>query len=170
MRAQSCFAGARLAALLAVLLIGLESAALAADAALGGTFDGLSGLWSGNGTITYASGTKERLSCRVQYVLANPDKLHQTLKCAAASYDFQINAIFDNANGNISGVWSEVVHNVSGTLTGTAKTGRIVGNLSGPGFIAQVVVITRGNVQQVTIEAALQDIRSVAVDLRKTSR
>ena len=59
----------------------------------GGPFVGLQGVWGGNGTVTYASGTKERLRCRVQYITAdNEDSLSQALRCASDSYKFQINA------------------------------------------------------------------------------
>ncbi len=139
----------------------------AADAA--GPFDGLSGLWSGSGTVTYASGTKERLRCRVQYVQSNVDNLQQALRCASDSYKFEINAYFDHVNGKIAGTWAELTMDVRGTIDGTVDGGVIKGDLDGPGFVAQLIVNTRGDRQHVTIEANLQEIRAVDIEVRKTA-
>jgi hypothetical protein len=97
-------------------------------AAAAGPFDGLAGIWSGAGTVTYATGTQERLSCRVQYVQSNPNNLQQALRCASDSYNFQINANFDSANGRLSGSWSERFLNVAGSVSGTVASGRISGD------------------------------------------
>jgi hypothetical protein len=151
------------------LLVWAAFAALApAPAAAAGPFDGLSGSWSGDGTVTYASGTKERLRCRVQYVQKNEDNLQQALRCASDSYKFEINAYFDNVNGRIVGTWSELVQNVRGTVTGTVRGGRIEGLLDGPGFSAQLVVVTRGDRQTVNIATELEEIREVAIEVRKS--
>jgi hypothetical protein len=138
-------------------------------AAAAGPFDGLTGSWTGDGTVTYATGTKERLSCRAQYVQDNPNNLQQTLRCASDSYNFQINAQFNSANGRLSGSWSEKFLNVAGSVTGTVNNGRISGDLKGPTFVAQLSVVTRGTQQQVSIQAAIEHIRAVSVDMRKTN-
>jgi hypothetical protein len=144
-------------------LLGVSAAAVSSAASSGGPFDGLEGSWGGNGTVTYASGTKERLRCRVQYTQANPDNLQQALRCASDSYKFQINAFFQHSGGNLSGRWDEKVLNIKGTLTGTATSGHIVGQLHGPGFLASVRVDTTGDRQSVTISSADQDIRLVNI-------
>lgn len=159
--------GVRLAAVLAMTLLGAGAGAPAAAAALTGPFEGLPGVWAGVGTVTYASGTKERLRCRVQYVQNDPNNLQQALRCASDSYKFQINAYFDHANGKIAGIWSEVTQDIRGTLTGSAEAGHIIGALQGPGFVAEIDVTTRGNRQRVKIEAELQEIRSVDIEVRK---
>jgi hypothetical protein len=156
---RSLFAAAGLAGLLAF-------AGAAAPSA--GPFEGLEGLWGGSGTVTYASGTKERLRCRVQYVIAqNIDTLSQALRCASDSYNFQINALYVHQNGTITGNWDEKYLEISGTITGRASAGLISGNLHGPGFLASVVVDTNGNSQTVRIAAEDQEIREVAVVVRK---
>jgi hypothetical protein len=139
-------------------------------AAAAGPFEGLEGLWGGSGTVTYSSGTKERLRCRVQYVIApTPDSLSQALRCASDSYNFQINALYLNQNGTITGVWDEKYLEISGTITGQASAGIITGNLHGPGFLAKVLVNTNGNSQIVRIGAEGQEIEEVAVEVRKVA-
>lgn len=145
-------------------------AATATVASAGGPFDGLEGLWGGNGTVTYSSGTKERLRCRVQYVLVpSSDSISQALRCASDSYNFQINALYVHQNGAITGVWDEKYLEISGTLTGTARAGLISGNLHGPGFLADYEVSTVGNSQTVRIAAEGQEIQEVAVEVRKAA-
>jgi hypothetical protein len=138
-------------------------------AAAAGPFDGLVGIWTGSGTVTYATGTQERLSCRVQYVQSNPNNLQQALRCASDSYNFQINANFDSANGRLTGRWSEKFLNVAGSVSGTVTSGRINGDLKGPNFVAQLSVVTRGNRQQVNIQAAIEHIRAVSIEMQKTN-
>jgi hypothetical protein len=139
-------------------------------AAAAGPFDGLEGFWNGSGVVTYASGTKEKLRCRVQYILGGSNRLQQALRCASDSYKFQINASFVHNGGSVSGHWDELSMNISGSITGTATAGHINGDLHGPGFLASVSVDTDGDKQSVTIAAADQDIRQVAIEVRKSKR
>ena len=143
---------------------------LASGAAATAPFNGISGVWGGNGTVTYASGTKERLRCRVQYFQSNDDNLQQALRCASDSYNFQINAFFQHDNGVIRGRWEELVLKISGTVSGTATAGRIEGTLHGSGFSAGLTVTTVGNRQNVTIVTPDQDIRRVDIEVRRAVR
>jgi hypothetical protein len=152
--------------------IAIASAALATPVtvvAAAGPFDGLAGIWTGAGMVTYATGTQERLSCRVQYVQSSPNNLQQALRCASDSYNFQINANFDSAGGRLTGRWSEKFLNVAGSVSGTVANGRISGDLRGPNFVAQLSVVTRGNRQQVNIQAAIEQIRAVSIEMQKTN-
>lgn len=153
------------AAILAVL--GLMATVDVASAA--GPFDGLQGVWGGTGVVTYSSGTRERLRCRVQYITAESNSLSQALRCASDSYNFQINAIYIHNNGAITGRWDEKYLNISGTISGNLTDGHIAGNLHGPGFLASVDVNTTGAAQTVTIAAEGQEIQEVAVEVRKGS-
>jgi hypothetical protein len=123
----------------------------------------------GNGTLTDARGILERLSCRVQYAQSNPNNLQQALRCASDSYNFEINAGFNSASGRLSGSWAEKFTNLTGSVSGTVSGGRINGSLTGPNFVAQLSVVTRGDRQQVSIQAAFEQIRAVSVELRKVS-
>ena len=137
------------------------------QASAGGPFNGIIGIWGGSGTVTYASGTKERLRCRAQYVQNDEDNLQQALKCASDSYNFQINAYFEHTDGAIRGRWEELVLEISGTVSGSAKLGSIDGTLHGPGFSAGFKVVTNGNRQQVRLETPDQEIRLVVIEVRK---
>jgi hypothetical protein len=149
-------------AIAAIALTGFGAVAAKTPAAAG-AFGDLAGAWSGNGTVTYASGTKERLRCKVKYNETNPDSVQQALRCASDSYKFEINAYYKDNEGRLSGHWDELTLQISGSITGTTSARRITGVLHGPGFSATVIVSTDGNEQTVTISSAEKDIREVAV-------
>ena len=158
---------AKLFASVAIAMLGLGSASVGVSAA-GGPFADLSGGWAGNGTVTYASGTKERLRCKVKYSQTNADSVLQALRCASDSYKFEINAYYKDNGGRLSGHWAELTLQISGSITGITSAGRIAGVLHGPGFTAAVAVRTDGNEQTVTISSADKDIREVTVAVRKS--
>jgi len=164
MRRMRALTGAGIVAVAAASVTPLSVAAAA------GPFDGLEGVRTGDGMLTYATGTQERLSCRVQYVQSNPNNLQQALRCAADSYNFQINAYFDSANGRLSGNWAELVNNVKGSVSGTVANGSIKGDLKGPGFNASLLVVTKGDRQTVNIQAPIEEIRAVSIEVRKAAR
>ena len=156
----------RIGGALAALAFGF---ALSGPAQAAGPYGDVVGVWGGTGSVLYASGAKERLSCRAQYVQNDDDNLQQALKCASDSYNFQINAYFESVDGDITGIWEEIVRNISGTVSGKAARGSIKGALHGPGFVAKLKVTTTGNRQKVRIETPDQDIRVVDITVRKSS-
>jgi hypothetical protein len=126
-------------------------------------------MWAGDGTLLYSNGMQERLTCRVQYTTPSPSNLTQALSCMSDSYNFQINAAFSSANGTLSGRWSEIVENLSGSLSGSVANGHIAGALAGPGFTAQIDVMTKGSTQTVDIKAPTQEISAVSIQLQKSA-
>ena len=70
--------------------------------AASGPFAALSGSWSGGGTITMSSGTKERIRCRAQYnVGGSGSNVDLTLKCASDSFTFVLQSNASYSNGEI---------------------------------------------------------------------
>jgi hypothetical protein len=58
-----------------------------------GPFLGLSGHWSGAGTVTMTDGTTERIRCKAAYAVnATGKAVQQTLRCASDSYRFEISS------------------------------------------------------------------------------
>jgi hypothetical protein len=87
----------------AILLI---SAQAQAESGSERSFLGLSGHWSGAGTVTMANGATERIRCKAAYAVnATGKAVQQTLRCASDSYRVEISS---NASG------AEIVANVAG--------------------------------------------------------
>jgi hypothetical protein len=134
-----------------------------------GPFFGLSGYWSGGGTIALTNGSTERIRCRATYAVNSTGRaLNQSLRCASDSYRLEIssNVIFEG--GAISGTWSEATHNVSGSVSGRASNTEIHAGVAGGGFTASLSVRTHGNRQSVAIiPHGGTDVASVSITLSK---
>lgn len=146
----------------------IATQALAQHAA-GGPFFGLSGYWSGSGTITMTNGSTERIRCKATYAVNGTGRaLNQSLRCASDSYRLDITSNVVSEGGAISGSWGEASHNVSGSVSGRANGAEIQANVAGAGFAAFLSVHTRGNSQSVTIRPhGGTDVALVSISLRK---
>jgi hypothetical protein len=134
-----------------------------------GPFAALSGSWSGGGSITLASGQRERLRCRANYnVGENGTRLQQSLRCASDSYRFDVNSNIVSEGGTLSGSWTETSRNASGSVSGRVSGGQIQARIGGAGFSARLTLNTRGDRQSVTIESPGHEITEVSVALTRT--
>jgi hypothetical protein len=157
----------RVFALLIAAAFGLAVFGSAGAAIAAGPFDGVSGSWAGNGTVTYDDGTKERLTCTAKYDQTDSNSISQVLACSSSSYNFRILAYYKNADTKLTGHWSEQVLQIEGSISGTIADGRITGILHGPTFQAAVVVDSHGARQTVTITNDSQSIRKIAIAMKK---
>jgi len=137
-------------------------------AATVGPFFGMKGAWTGAGTVTASDGSSERIKCRVNYTTTPvPVALHQSMRCASASYAFDIvTDIESNADG-IFGRWSELTRNVTGDFTGRVMGDTIEGQVMGFGFSVGLAVLTRGDQQAISIRAAGAKFTDVAITLKR---
>jgi len=155
----------------AVLAIGLflTSAHGHADPGSEGPFLGLSGHWSGAGTVTMTNGASERIRCKAVYAVnATGKAVRQTLRCASDSYRVEITSNVTSQGGSLSGSWAEVTRGMSGNISGRASGAEIVANVAGAGFTAHLDVRTQGERQSVTIRPqGGTDVAAVSIALRK---
>ncbi|MGH6847391.1 MAG: hypothetical protein ACREC0_08110 [Methylocella sp.] len=150
----------------AILLISPQAQA---EPAAEGPFLGLSGHWSGAGTVTMANGATERIRCKAAYAVdATGKALRQTLRCASDSYRLDISSNVISEGGSLSGSWAEVARGVSGNITGRASGAEIVANVAAAGFAARLDVRTQGDKQSVTIRPqGGAEVSAVSISLRK---
>lgn len=133
-----------------------------------GPFSGFAGSWAGSGSVTFNNGASERIRCRSQYSTSSGDNaLEQTLRCASASYQFQLNTDIKHSNGTISGSWTESTNDVSGQVTGQASDGRIRAVVKGSGFEASVAVTMAANSQSVRMRPQGEKVREVSIELQR---
>ena len=134
-----------------------------------GPFLGLSGYWSGAGTVTMTNAATERIRCKANYTVnASGKEVQQTLRCASDSYRFEISSNVTSESGSLSGSWAKATRGVSGNISGRASGAEIVANVAGAGFTAHLDVRTQGDKQSVTIRTqAGTDVASVSIALRK---
>jgi hypothetical protein len=150
---------------------GLVMATLAfpAHAALAAvsSFAALAGTWSGGGVLQSSDGTQERLRCRADYDAAGRADLHLNLRCASASYNFDLTSNVQDRDGEISGSWAEASRNASGTISGRAAGGRIEALAQGQNFSAALSLSTRGNRQFVSLRPRGTNITKVSLELSR---
>jgi hypothetical protein len=133
-------------------------------------FAGFEGAWAGDGMISLADGSTEKIRCKNQYLVTESgSNLQQALRCASDSYQFQVNTFVDvDGSGALSGNWTEVTRNVSGPVTGSIGAGRVAVSVgSGSHFSATMSIVTNGNRQEVKIEPKGTDVKLVAISLDK---
>lgn len=147
----------------------VEATRIVAQSKQHGPFTGLSGYWSGAGTITLTNGSSERLRCKATYAVnVTGQALNQSLRCASDSYRLDIHSNVVSDGGSVSGTWGEATRNVTGSISGQATNAEIKANVAGGGFSAVLNVRTNGDRQSVTIKPqGGTDVAGVSITLRK---
>jgi len=131
-------------------------------------FAGLSGAWSGGGTVSMSDGSTERLRCKADYkVESSGTALKQNLHCASDSYKFDLTSDVTSQGDRVFGQWSEPNRNIFGSVQGTGAGGKIDVVVQAPGFTANLSLHTAGNKQSVLISAN-GDIKTVSITMVKS--
>jgi hypothetical protein len=130
-------------------------------------FAAMAGTWTGGGVLQSSDGTQERLRCRADYDPAGPTELRLSLRCASASYNFDLTSNVQDRDGRISGSWAEASRNASGTISGRAAGGRIEALAQGQNFSAALSLSTRGNRQSVSLRPRGTNITEVSLELNR---
>ncbi len=132
-----------------------------------GPFTGLGGTWSGSGNITLASGAKEQIRCKATYNVSGAGSaLSLTLRCASASYKFELQSEVASNNGEVSGTWAELTNRVGGTIAGRATGTKIQVLVQGT-VAAHLAVNTTENKQSISIESPGSPMSLVQISLNK---
>lgn len=140
------------------------------QASAGDAFKRIEGQWRGKGTIEFSNKSKETLHCRAAYdVLQSGANLQLAIRCASDSYKIDLLGNANEANGKVTGSWSEATLNVSGTLSGSADGSSIKVLASSPAFTATFGLVTHGGRQSVSIKSETADstIRGASISLAR---
>ncbi len=98
------------------------SAALAAPVS---PFTAMAGTWSGGGVLSTTDGQQEQLRCRASYDVAGTgEQLRLNLRCASASYNFDLASEIEYRGGAIRGSWTEASRNASTGRRRSRRGGR----------------------------------------------
>src|SRR5437660_3423774 len=128
----------------------------------------LAGSWSGGGTLSTSDGGQEQLRCRASYDVAGAGtEVRINLRCASASYNFDLASEVAYNGGAISGSWTESSRNASGTISGRANGDRIEAAARGDNFSANLSLTTQGNRQAVSIRPQQSNVTAVSLTLQR---
>ncbi|PNG27377.1 hypothetical protein [Methylocella silvestris] len=138
-------------------------------AVAGGPFAGLSGYWTGGGTISLDNGSSERIRCKAVYAVNDTgNALNQSLRCASDSYRLEISGNISVSGGQVTGTWGEATRHANGNISGRASNSEIQARVDGAGFSAGLEVRFHGNKQSVSIRPTSGTaITNVAITLGK---
>jgi hypothetical protein len=130
------------------------SAPLAAKAEPPSPFDKLAGRWVGEGRFGVRDGTTEAVKCRVTYILAGDshDELKQSIRCASAGGNVEIQSAVTHKDGNIAGTWKELVRDMSGEVTGTVTPKGFRVAVRGASLNANMDIVMAGAKQVIEIQ------------------
>ncbi|MBN9596526.1 MAG: hypothetical protein J0G36_14375 [Afipia sp.] len=152
-----------------VTMVGMCVSPIAALAQQANPFTGMSGVWSGKGTISLESGAREAIRCRATYaVRADGNALQQTLRCASDSYKIELTSNVVASGNKLSGTWSESTRNVSGDVQGTVAGEKFQVVVSAGTFSADLALTTKGNSQSVVIRSHGSEFKGANITLART--
>jgi hypothetical protein len=156
----------------AVIGLGLVAVLFMATFAHGSNspFIGLSGAWTGPGTVTLNSGVKENIRCRANYsVDGSGTNLKLDLRCASEGFKFELQSSVSHNNGEVSGFWNELTNRVGGTIAGKAAGEQIEVRVEGA-FAAMLDISTRADQQMVAIQSPGNKMSEVAISLSRVNK
>lgn len=135
-------------------------------AAAANLLDGISGTWSGRGTVTFQGGNSETLSCRSYYTISGP-ALSLAIRCASTSYKSEIRSKLRIANGSLAGEWEERNFNAVGSASGEISGNSILLRISGA-IEGRLIIDQAGSRQSVTIVTNGGGLASVKIGFTKS--
>lgn len=158
----------RVATFAALLAVALPTS-IRADETNHSPFAGLSGTWTGNGSVLMSDGSQERIRCRATYSVPPLGQvLNQGLRCASDSYTIDVRSnVMASSGGALSGTWSEATRQVSGDLSGSVTPGHIQTSVEALGFSAQLSITTVGARQSVSLKPEGMDVQAVTIEMRR---
>jgi len=105
--------------LTAAAAVGLLLWSATAEAVDVSPFDPLVGRWVGEGRLGVRGDATEQVKCRVAYGRAtSADQLRQSIRCASAGGNVEVQSLVSHAGGKLTGSWKELVRNWSGNISG----------------------------------------------------
>jgi len=132
-------------------------------------FTKLGGSWSGGGSISLASGAKESIICRLGYIVEDKvrNTLQMDLRCVGDTYKFAMQSDLRYDNGEISGVWSELMYGISGKMSGSIIGNQLLIIAESPIFQASIELTTRGDRQSIRIQSPGSEMSEVLVSMNR---
>lgn len=149
--------------LMAILLI--------APACAQQSFDEVAGSWSGVGSMKPSDGPRERVRCKVDYMVKNEGRsVKMNVRCASDAYKMELSANIDQKGSALSGNWFESQYRQGGKISGQNVNGLIEAKIESDTITALLAVRTKGNRQSFAMESPGAWVSQVSIDLLRDPR
>ena len=130
--------------------VGCPAPAAAVDVS---PLESITGRWVGQGRLGVRGNATEQVKCRVTYVYEKAgDLLKQTIRCASAGGNVEVQSVVSHLAGKLSGSWKELVRNMSGDLAGTVTPRGFKVNVQGESLTANMDIILIKSKQVIEIQ------------------
>ena len=145
----------------------LLGAILAAQPALAEQgFENVAGAWSGVGSMKPSDGPRERVRCKVDYIVKNTGQsLKMDLRCASDAYKMHLSANIDQDGSKLSGNWFESQYRQGGKISGQNVNGLIEAKAESETITALFTVRTKGGRQTFVMESPGAWVSQVSIEL-----
>ncbi len=151
----------------AALSLAAAAPALSADRS---PFEGLAGLWSGQGRLGFKDGKIENVTCRTTYfVSADSSELKQNIRCASGGAKIEVKSVVNHSAGKLTGTWNETVYEKSGDITGEVTPRGFRVDVKGSDVNATMDIIVRDTKQIVEIHFADSTLLGLTLVLTKAT-
>jgi hypothetical protein len=135
-----------------------------------GPFERMSGTWSGGGTVVFSDGHDDLIRCHLDNDVSEAGSLLELhLRCASASYNFEVQSTVAARKGEVSGNWNETSRNIRGQLLGVLEKDRVVAHVEGGAFDADVTLAVTGSSLVFTLAPVGTEVREVVIILQRIS-
>lgn len=135
------------------------------------SFDNVAGSWSGVGSMKPSDGPRERVRCKVDYIVKNAGQsVKLNLRCASDAYKMDLSANIDQNGAILSGNWFESQYRQGGKISGQNLNGLIEAKVEGDTIAALLTVRTKGNRQSFMMESPGAWVSQVSIDLVREPR
>jgi hypothetical protein len=135
-----------------------------------GPFERMSGTWSGGGTVVFSDGHDDLIRCHLDNDVSEAGSLLELhLRCASASYNFEVQSTVGSYQGEVSGNWNERSRNIGGQLLGVSEKDRVVAHVGGGGFEADVTLTATVGSLVFTLVPVRTEVREVVIILQRIS-
>lgn len=115
--------------------------------------ESLAGRWVGEGRLGVKGNPTEQVKCRVTYLyVKDGDQLKQTIRCASAGGNVEVQSTVSHLAGTLTGSWKELVRNLSGDLAGKVTPRGFKVNVRGESLNANMDIILINAKQVIEIQ------------------
>jgi hypothetical protein len=116
-------------------------------------FDKLAGRWVGEGRFGVRDGSTEAVKCRVTYIITGDgNDLKQSIRCASAGGNVEIQSAVAHKAGTIAGTWKELVRDMGGEVSGTVTSRGFRVAVRGQSLNANMDIVLLGTKQVIEIQ------------------
>ena len=135
------------------------------------SFDSVAGSWSGGGSMKPSDGPRERVRCKVDYIVKNAGQsVKMNVRCASDAYKMDLSANIDENGTALSGNWFESQYRQGGKVSGQNVNGLIEAKVESDTITALLTVRTKGKHQSFVMESPGAWISQVSIDLLRDPR